>query len=109
MSAAGTSTAGTERTARAPMLRLRLYVAGNAPNSLAAVTNIHDICDRFVPGRHHIELVNVLTEARRALKDGVLMTPMLVKLEPLPALRIVGSLSERDVVIQALGLSALPT
>jgi circadian clock protein KaiB len=88
------------------MVKLRIYVAGDAQNSLAAVSNLHDICDRFLPARHQIELVDVLREPKRALQDGVLMTPMLVKLAPLPVCRIVGSLSQTQIVLQALGLPA---
>jgi circadian clock protein KaiB len=90
-----------------PIVRLRLYVAGGAQNSLAAVCNLQDICERFLPARHQIELVDVLKEPKRALADGVLMTPMLVKLAPLPVSKVVGSLSQTEVVLQALGLSAL--
>lgn len=88
------------------IVRLRLYVAGDAQNSLSAVENLHDICDRFLPERHQIELVDVLREPRRALADGVLMTPMLVRLAPGPVRKIVGSLSQTQVVLQALGLPA---
>ncbi|MCE9660783.1 MAG: circadian clock KaiB family protein [Burkholderiales bacterium] len=91
----------------APLVRLRLYVAGDAQNSLAAVANLHDICDRYLPARHQIELVDVLREPARALSDGVLMTPMLVKFAPLPVRKVVGSLNQTEVVLQALGLPAL--
>ena len=93
--------------AESAFVSLRLYVAGDAQNSLAAVANLHDICDRFLPDLHRIELVDVLREPGRALSDGVLMTPMLVKLAPLPMRKVVGSLSETGVVLQALGLPAL--
>jgi circadian clock protein KaiB len=93
--------------AESPIVRLRLYVAGDAQNSLAAVENLHGICDRFLPDRHKIELIDVLREPRRALADGVLMTPMLVKLAPGPVRKIVGSLSQTQIVLQALGLPAL--
>jgi circadian clock protein KaiB len=85
---------------------LRLYVAGDAQNSQAAVANLHDICERFLPARHRIELIDVLSEPERALSDGVLMTPMLVRVAPLPVRKVVGSLSETQVVLQVLGLPA---
>ena len=86
----------------------RLYVAGDAENSMAAVSNLRDICERFLPSRHHIELVDVLLEPMRALADGVFMTPMLVKLAPLPVRKIVGSLSQAATVMQALDLLPSP-
>ncbi len=89
------------------LYRFRLYVAGDAENSLAAVVNLRGICDRFLPGKHHIELIDVLIEPLRALADGVVMTPMLIKLMPLPGRRIIGSLSDRDRVVSALDLPGL--
>lgn len=91
----------------APVLyKFRLYVAGDAENSLAAIANLRDICDRFLPARHQIELIDVLREPMRASADGVFMTPMLVKLTPLPARKIIGCLSNRVTVLQALDLPA---
>ena len=40
----------------------------------------------------------------RALADGVIVTPSLTKLSPLPAAQIVGNLSDRSKVLLALGL-----
>jgi circadian clock protein KaiB len=89
--------------------KFRLYVAGDAENSLAAIANLRDICDRFLPARHQVELIDVLLEPMRALDDGVFMTPMLVKLAPLPARKILGSLSQTKTVLQTLDLPELPT
>jgi circadian clock protein KaiB len=86
--------------------KFRLYIAGDAENSLAAVANLREICDRLLPARHQIELVDVLREPLRALAEGVLMTPMLVKLAPLPVRKIIGSLSQTETVVQALELPA---
>lgn len=87
--------------------KFRLYVVGDAENSLAAVANLRHICERYLPARHQIELIDVLREPMRALADGVFMTPMLVKLTPLPVRKIIGSLSNLVTVLQALDLSEL--
>ena len=86
--------------------RFRLYVAGSAENSLAAVANLRDICERYLPARHDVELIDVLLEPMRALADGVFMTPMLVKWAPSPMRKILGSLSETKTVLQSLDLQA---
>jgi circadian clock protein KaiB len=87
--------------------RFRLYVAGRALNSVQAVANLRALCAAHVPGRHEIELVDVFVEPKRALADGVYMTPTLLKLAPGPALRIVGTLSQTGVLLDALGLAAI--
>ncbi len=84
--------------------KFRLYVAGDAPNSLLAVANLHAICGEFLAGRHEIEIVDVLREPHRVLADDILLTPALVKLSPAPVRKIVGNLSQREPVLQALGL-----
>jgi circadian clock protein KaiB len=87
--------------------KFRLYVAGEAPNSAQAVANLTALCRTYLHDRHEIEIVDVFREPKRALADGILMTPTLVKLAPSPARRIVGTLSQMQPVLQALGLESL--
>jgi circadian clock protein KaiB len=87
----------------APRLRLRLYVAGTAPNSVRAIANARAICDEHFASGHEIEIVDLLEHPKRALADGIIVTPTLLKLMPLPARRIVGSLSDTGQVLLALG------
>jgi circadian clock protein KaiB len=88
--------------------RFRLYVADDAPNSARAVANLTALCRDFLPGRHDIEIVDVFLHPERALEDAIFMTPTLVRLAPLPGRRIVGSLSQTQSVLQALGLESPP-
>ena len=85
--------------------KFRLYVAGDAQNSAQAVTNLTALCKAYLKDRHSIEVVNVFKEPKRALADGILMTPTLVKLAPIPApTRVIGTLSQTQPLLQALGL-----
>jgi circadian clock protein KaiB len=86
-------------------LRLRLYVAGGAPNSVRAIANLAAICKEHVRSAFKLEIVDVLQFPLRALADGVLVTPHLAKLSPSPATKVVGNLSDRDSVLLALGIS----
>ena len=90
------------------MSKFRLYVAGDAQNSAQAIANLTAICRTHLTDQHEIELVDVFLEPKRALADGILMTPTLIKLTPAPVRRIVGTLSQRAPVLQALGLEMLP-
>ena len=88
--------------------KFRLYVAGDAQNSAQAMVNLTAFCKTYLLNRHAIEVVNVFKEPKRALADGIFMTPTLVKLAPSPApQRIVGTLSQTQPVLQFLGLEAL--
>jgi circadian clock protein KaiB len=88
--------------AKAPGLRLRLYVAGHAPNSVRAVANVRAICDEHFASGHEIEIVDLLEHPKRALADGIIVTPTLLKLLPLPVRRVIGSLSDTNQVLLAL-------
>jgi len=91
---------------RRGIFRFRLYVAGDALNSLQALANLTALCRTHLPDRHVIEVVNVFREPQRALADGIFMTPTLVVLAPSPLRRIVGTLSNVQTVLQVLGLAA---
>jgi circadian clock protein KaiB len=88
---------------RAPRWVLRLYVAGNSPNSVRAIANATAICARHPDARYKLEIVDLLKFPRRALADGVVVTPTLVRLEPLPVQRIIGNLSDTAEVLLTLG------
>ncbi len=83
---------------------LRLYVAGGAPNSLQAIANLEAICAQYLKGGHRLEIVDVLDDPRRAMADGILVTPSLTKLSPVPVAQVIGNLGDRPRVLHALGL-----
>ena len=88
---------------RGPELVLRLYIAGCASNSVQAVENINEICEEYHRDSYRLEIIDVLEHPRRAMADGILVTPTLLKLSPAPAAQVVGNLSDRKKVILAIG------
>jgi circadian clock protein KaiB len=91
---------------RRPRFMFRLYVAGSSQNSLQAVGNLNALCREHLAGLHEIEVVDVFKQPMRALEDGIMMTPTLVRLAPNPVRMIVGTLGRRDTVLQALGIES---
>ena len=90
-----------------PRFKLRLYIAGDTQNSSEARANLAALCRTYLPNRHDIEIVDVFRNPARALGDGIFLTPTLVKVSPAPGRKIVGTLSEAQRVLQALGLATL--
>lgn len=84
-------------------LRLRLYVAGQAPNSVRAIANARAICSEHFASAHELEVVDLLEHPGRALADGIIVTPTLLKLHPPPLQRVIGDLSDTIRVLLALG------
>ena len=85
-------------------LLLRLYVAGDGPNSVAARMNLRRLLAHCEPSTYSLEIVDCLREPIRTLQEGVLVTPTLVRLEPKPSRTIVGTLSDSTQVTEALGI-----
>jgi circadian clock protein KaiB len=76
-------------------------VAGNAPNSLRAIANARAICKEHFATGHELEIVDLLEHPQRGLADGIIVTPTLLKLMPLPARRVIGNLSDINQVLLA--------
>ena len=89
------------------LIGFRLYVAGDAQNSTMAMANLTALCREHLDGRHEIEVIDVFQQPERALEDGVLMTPTVVRVGVAPMRRVVGNLSESAWVVHALGLARL--
>ncbi len=94
------------RSSQAVKFKFRLHVAGDTANSVRAIANLAAICREHLLGRYEIEIVDVFKDSRRALADGVLLTPTLIKIAPAPVRRIVGTLADTQAVLYALGLDA---
>jgi circadian clock protein KaiB len=88
----------SERPTASPLV-LRLYIAGETPNSMLAVTNLRTALGNRA---YDLEVVDVLTAPERALDDDVFVTPTLVRVSPEPRRTIVGSLSQSTEVIARL-------
>lgn len=85
---------------------MRLYVAGNAPNSMQARRNLALICEEQLAGRCDLEVIYIYLEPARVLSDSIFMPPTLLKLAPPPRRIIVGALSQTQDVLLALDPAA---
>lgn len=84
--------------------RLRLYVAGQSPKSLAAIANLHRLCEAHLPGCHSVEVVDLAKHPELAAADQVLAVPTLVRRLPPPIKRIIGTLANVEKVLVGLEL-----
>jgi|SRR4051812_16225646 circadian clock protein KaiB len=85
-------------------LELRLFVAGDGPNSVAARANLKRLLGARNPSTYSVEIVDCLIHPLRAIEEGILVTPTLLRLSPPPRRTVVGSLSESSQVSSALSL-----
>ena len=85
---------------------LRLYVAGQTPRSVAAIANLHKICEEYLAGRYKVQVINLLENPKLARGDQILAIPTLVRKLPAPVRKIIGDLSNTERVL--IGLDLLP-
>jgi circadian clock protein KaiB len=86
------------------VIELRLYVAGQTPKSLAALSNLRRICSEYVGQRYHVEVIDLLKNPKLAQGDQIVAIPTLVRSLPQPLRRIIGDLSNTERVLVGLDL-----
>jgi circadian clock protein KaiB len=87
-----------------PIFQLRLYVAGQAPKSLTALSNLKRICDEHLGGTYQLEVIDLIKNPQLAQGDQILAIPTLIRHLPAPIRRIIGDLSNVDRVLVGLDL-----
>ena len=87
----------------AQKLFLKLYISGNTLRSRRAIANLRTFCDRELPEKSVVEIVDVMMFPEIAELEKILITPTLVKVFPKPQERIIGDLSDTKAL--SLGLN----
>ncbi len=86
--------------------KLRLYVAGQTPKSIAALNNLKKLCEEHLAGRYEIEIVDLMENPSMARNDQIVALPTLVRQLPPPVKKIIGDLSNTERVL--VGLDLIP-
>src|SRR4051794_12629661 len=84
--------------------QLRLYVAGQTPKSISALSNLKRICEQHMAGKYAIEIIDLLKDPTLARGDQILAIPTLVRQLPEPIRKIIGDLSNTERVLVGLDL-----
>ena len=97
---------GAESDGRGASARwnLRLYVAGQTPRSMTAFQNLKKICEQYLKGQYHIEVVDLMENPTLARGDQILAIPTLVRKLPQPIRKIIGDLSNTERVLVGLDI-----
>lgn len=83
---------------------LRLYIAGNTPKSMTALSNLRKYCEEHLYDRYSLEVVDLLIHPQLAAGDQILAIPTLVRKVPVPIRKIIGDLSNEEKVLVGLNL-----
>jgi circadian clock protein KaiB len=83
----------------------RVFVAGESWRSQRVVRSLHELCADHGISRYSVEVIDVLEDPDRAERDRVLALPMVMRVAPEPAARVVGDLSDGPLAAEVLGLT----
>jgi circadian clock protein KaiB len=100
---------GAEGDATGQYWELRLYVAGQTSKSMTALSNLRKLCEKHMPGRHSIEVIDLGQRPELARQDQIVAIPTLVRKLPQPIRKIIGDLSNTDRALVALEVRTEPT
>lgn len=82
--------------------QMRLFIAGEEPNSVMAQKNLQAICTSHLKGNVRVKTIDVFEDFTEAAAENILVTPALIVDHP-QKIRIFGNLQDRDKVLAALG------
>jgi circadian clock protein KaiB len=99
-----TKSNGKSAVNRELTMKLRLYVAGQTPKSLAALSNLKQICAEHLDGKYELEVIDLIKNPQLAQGDQILAIPTLVRNLPVPIRKIIGDLSNVNRVLVGLDL-----
>ena len=69
---------------------------------MRAIKNLKELCQKYFEGDFKIDIVDVLLSPERAWAEGVMVTPMTVRISPQPEVKIIGNLNDKDQVLSTL-------
>jgi circadian clock protein KaiB len=85
-------------------LILQLFVTGMSQKSMEAIENVRNLCDKYLRGRHELEIIDLYKRPELASEQHIVFSPSLVKQFPLPRKTLIGTFSDTRKVMTALGL-----
>ena len=87
--------------------QLLLYIAGQTPKSIKALSNLKNFAEEHLKDKYTIEIVDLLVNPQLAEGDQILAVPTLVRKFPEPIRKIIGDLSNEERVLVGLNIKPL--
>lgn len=86
-------------------LMLQLYVSGMTQRSMEAIENIKQLCKMHLDdGSYELEIIDIYKNPEVASEQQIVFSPSLIKKLPLPRKVLIGTFSNKDKVMKALGI-----
>lgn len=101
---AGTAQAGTAQAGTAQRYVLKLYVAGITPRSEEAIRSVTAVCREHLAGLYDLAIIDIYQQPALARDEQIVAAPTLVKQQPLPLRKLIGSMANEEKVLVGLDL-----
>jgi KaiB domain len=92
---------------RSEPLVLLLYVSANSPACAKAIQTLSNLLRNLPPQYAQLSIVDVALNIDAAARDRVIFTPTLMCGSGLPRVRVIGDLSNREVLVELLQSAGL--
>jgi circadian clock protein KaiB len=83
---------------------LHVFVAGERGPSRLGVQNLKKICDKELPGRYKIKVIDVSQNRRAAVENNLTALPAVVRTLPSPVRKFVGNWANEKQELVGFGL-----
>ena len=80
----------------------RLYVSGQGAATAKVLASLHQLFEQFLHQPYTLKMVDVGKHPEQAESDQILATPTLIRVWPQPVRRIVGDVTNLQVLLQTL-------
>ena len=85
---------------------LCLYVAGLTPRSTLAIGRIRAICERYLPNRYELTVIDLYLQPEMARQAQIVVAPTLVKQTPSPMRLFIGDMTDETKILQGLQIAS---
>ncbi len=84
---------------------LELFVSGPTPRSALAIVNVRRLCEQYLNGRYHLEIIDLSRFPALAALHQIIAAPTLLRRLPLPERRFIGDLSKAESLMAGMGIA----
>ncbi len=81
---------------------IELYVTKNSTSSIRAIKNLQSIKEQFLKGKTKIDIIDIYENPEKSIRNGIVSVPTLIRIKPIPEIRIIGDLSNEQETIKLL-------
>lgn len=83
---------------------LQLYVTGSTPQSIRAITNLRELCEKYLQGQYGLDVIDMSQDPSLAKGEQIVAAPTLIKRFPLPLRRFIGDMSHTERILIGLDI-----